>query len=373
MNFISLLKKDYKSLNTIEISASALEHNFKYLNKLSDMKVAPALKSNAYGHGLIMTAKILDKYEAPFFCVDSIYEAYELYKNKIKTPVLIMGYINPENLKVKKLPFSFAVSTPEMLNAVYTHQPQAGIHVFVDTGMYREGVPMTDLENFIALIKTKKGINVEGVMAHFAASDKFNDLTKNQVKSFQIAQKMFQTAGIHPKWIHHANSSALLNYQNYKGKIGNMARCGIAIYGVDPENKNTDLQRALTFTSTLAQIKVLPKGKSSGYDFTFTAEKDMKIGVVSAGYNDGVDRRLSNVGYMKVRKTFCKIIGRVSMNLTMIDLTDVPNPKIGDTVIVYSTQTNDKNAISESALESFTIAYDLLVKLSETTKRIQIK
>lgn len=373
MDFLSFLKKEYKPLNTIEVSISALEYNYSYLRNITDLEIAPALKSNAYGHGLVLTAKVLDKVGAPFFCVDSIYEAYELHKNNIKTPVLVMGHINPENLKVKRLPFSFAVSTPEMLHAVYTHQPHAGIHVFIDTGMYREGVPMDELKDFIALIKTKKDISIEGLMGHFGASDTFDDLTKNQVKNFQRAQKMFKEAGIHPKWIHHANSSGVLNYKNYKGKIGNMARCGIAIYGVDPENKNKDLRRALTFRSTLAQVKVLPKGASSGYNFTFTADKTMKIGVVSAGYNDGVDRRLSNIGYMKIGETFCKIIGRVSMNLTMIDVTDVPNPKIGDTVSVYSTLPTDKNAISESALESFTIAYDLLVKLSDTTRRIQVK
>lgn len=370
MDFLSFLKKEYKPLNTIEISQSAFTHNYQYLSKSSGLAIAPALKSNAYGHGLVLTAKQLDPLGAPFFCVDSIFEAYELLKNNIKTPVLIMGYINPDNLKVKKLPFSFAVSTVEMLETVYKYQPHAGIHVFVDTGIRREGVPMQDLPEFIKFIQSKKGIRIEGLMAHFAASDRFDAQTKSQVKNFQSAQKMFENAGIHPKWIHHANSSAVLNYKNYEGKIGNMARVGIALYGIDPENKN--LKPAMQFSSTISQIKELAKGEASGYDFTFAAKKDMKIGVVSAGYNDGVDRRLSNIGFVKVGKTFCGVVGRVSMNLTVIDLTEVPNPTVGDKVIIYSNNPKDKNVISESAIVSKTIAYDLLVKLSPSTKRIVV-
>jgi alanine racemase len=370
MDFLSFLKKEYIPLNRIEISSTSLQHNYNYLAKSSGLSIAPALKSNAYGHGLIETAKILDPLGAPFFCVDSIYEAYELLKNNIKTPILIMGYIHPDNLKVKKLPFSFAVSTPAMLEAITTYQPHAGIHIFVDTGIRREGIPMDDLDAFIAHVQAKKGINIEGLMAHFAASDRFDDQTKMQVQNFQKAQKMLADSGIHPKWIHHANSSAVLNYKNYKGKIGNMARTGIALYGADPENKNNDLKPVLQFSSTLTQIKDLTKGESTGYDFTFTAKKNMKIGVIAAGYNDGVDRRLSNVGFVKVRNTFCKILGRVSMNLTVIDLTDVTNPQVGDEAIIFSNDPSAKNSVAAAAKSIDTIAYVLLVQLHASTKRI---
>src|SRR5882672_7179144 len=108
-------RKKYSPSNKIEISESALLSNYKYLSDLSALKIAPVLKSNAYGHGLPLVAKILDNVGAPFFCVDSLYEAYELLKISIKTPILIMGYTHPDNLKVKKLPFSFAVYDKAML------------------------------------------------------------------------------------------------------------------------------------------------------------------------------------------------------------------------------------------------------------------
>ncbi len=372
MDFFSKFKKEYFPLNTITISEKALDDNYSYLSNLTkDLRIAPVFKSNAYGHGFEI-AKVLDKVNAPFFCVDSIYEGYKLLKQNVKTPILIMGYVDPRNLQIKKLPFSFAIYNREMLENVYKYQPHAGIHIFVDTGMKREGIPMSGLPSLIETLRAKKDIHVEGLMSHFGASDIFNDLTQLQVKNFQIAQALFKTAGISPKWIHHANSSAILNYKNYKGKIGNLARVGISLYGIDPENKNKKLKPILEFSSTLAQIKDLAKGESTGYDFTFKAKKNMKIGVVPAGYNDGVDRRLSNVGYMKIGETFCKIVGRVSMNLTMIDITEVKNARVGDKVIVYSNKSDDKNSFFNSALVCKTIPYDLLVKLTTATKRVII-
>ncbi len=371
MDLFARFRKQYHSLNTIEVSKKALVHNYKYLNELTDLTVAPVFKSNAYGHGFEI-AKILDKVKAPFFCVDSIYEAYELLKQGVKTPILIMGYVDPRNLKVKKLPFMYAISTKEMLDAVSKYQPDASVHVFVDTGMHREGVPMEELASFIEILRAKKHLKVDGLMAHFAASDNFNDLTQLQVKNFQIAQALFKTAGFNLKWIHHANSSALLNYKNYKGKIGNVARVGIALSGNDPEAKNKKIKPTLQFISTIAQIKDLAKGESTGYDFTFTAKNDMRIAVVPAGYNDGVDRRLSNLGCMKVGKTDCPIIGRVSMNLTMINISNGKNIKVGDKVVIYSHDSQDKNSVAKAAAICKTIPYDLLVKLANSTKRVMV-
>jgi alanine racemase len=364
--------KQHLPLNTIHISKKALVDNYTYLHNLnSDLKVAPVLKSNAYGHDIGLIGKILDDVGAPFFCVQTIEEGFALVKQNVTTPILIMGYVDPRNLRGKKLPFSYAVSTLETLETILQYQPHAPIHLFVDTGMRREGFPMTSMSQLIRFIKTKKDIHIEGLMAHFAASEN-NALTKMQLKNFLTAQTLFKDAGISFKWVHHANSSGLLNYKNYKGKIGNVARTGIAVFGIDPEMKDTALQPILEFTSTLTQIKDLVKGESSGYGFTFTAKKKMRIGVVAAGYYDGVDKRLSNVGYMKMGKTFCKIIGWISMNLTVIDLTAVRNPRVGDKVIIFSNNPKDKNAIASSAVICKTISYELLVGLASAIKRIVV-
>ena len=128
-NLIKIFRKEYQILNKIEISKDNLLNNYQYISSLDEkIKIAPVLKSNAYGHGILEVAKILDKgcadWRVPFFCVDSLYEAYELLKAKIKTPILITGYTNPQNLKVKKLPFLYAVYTLDLLEAISKFQPQ---------------------------------------------------------------------------------------------------------------------------------------------------------------------------------------------------------------------------------------------------------
>lgn len=366
----SLFKKKYFPLNTVEISANNLKTNYTYLSGLSHQRIAPVLKSNAYGHGLVQIAKILDECNAPFFCVDSLYEAYELLKAKIKTPILIMGYVNPHNLKVKRLPFSYVAYDLELIKAINEYQPGANIHIFVDTGMHREGIPMEELENFIQETKKYSQVTIDGLMSHFGeANGPENPLTKQQIDNFTKAQEIVKKENIHPKWVHISASGGTLHLQKYKEQLGNVARTGVAIYGYDPKERNNNLHPGLQVKTTLAQIKELRQGEKVGYDFTFTATRNMRIGLLPIGYFDGVDRRLSNKGCVKIGNQFCDIIGKVSMNITMIDITDVQNAEIGQEVIVYSNEINDKNSLYAAAKLCKTIPYELLVHFSPTTKR----
>jgi alanine racemase len=369
---LPLFKKSYHSLNAIEVSKTALVHNFNYLSGLAtDIVIAPVLKSNAYGHGLQHVAKALDSVGAPFFCVDSLFEAYELLKIDIKTPILIMGYTDPENLKVKKLPFSFAVFDKATLAVLNKYQSGCNIHIFVDTGMHREGITLDELPEFLEYAVSLKNIKIEGLMSHFAASDQFaNPLTVEQVKNFQTALKIVKQVGIQPEWIHIGNSAASLLPKKYKGKIGNLIRAGIASYGIGGEVNDKNLKPALRVLTTIGQIKKIRKGEKIGYDFTYTAKKDMTLGVLPYGYYDGMDRRLSNKGSVLVDGLVCPIIGRVSMNITVIDISTIPNPKVGQTVIIYSDDPNDKNSFQNVGKLTRTIQRDLLVHLSESTKRI---
>ena len=233
MNPLALFRKKYYPLNKIEISADALRANYAHLSQLaSGVMVAPVLKSNGYGHGIQIVAKLLDDMGAPFFCVDSLYEAYEL--QKIKTSILIMGYVDPRNLKNRQLPFSFAIYGKEQLSALSKYQQKTKIHIFVDTGMHREGISLSDLPSFLKHIKSLKNIDVEGVMSHLGAGDNISS-TKEQIEIFDDAKRIVLASDFHPKWFHIAASSGLLHNADYKKNIGNLARCGIAIYGIEPE------------------------------------------------------------------------------------------------------------------------------------------
>lgn len=178
--------------------------------------------------------------------------------------------------------------------------------------------------------------------------------------------------GFRPTWFHTAASSGILYNREYKKDIGNLARCGISLYGIDPWKKETHLQQVLIFKTILNQIKTLKKGEKVGYDFTFTAKKNMTIGIVPAGYYDGVDRRLSNKGFVTIKNTYCPIIGRVSMNVTTIDVSNVEKLKIGDEVIIFSDKIENKNSIMHAATLADTIPYDLVVRLAASTKRIVV-
>lgn len=170
-----LLGRNYHPLNIIEISRKNLISNYRKLSSLTkNIKVAPVFKSNAYGHGLVLTAKILDPLHPPFFCVDSLSEAYELYKIGIKTPVLIIGYVNPENLSIKKLPFSYAVYSYAQLKTLLKYQPKAEIHLFIDIGMHREGISHDKINDFLTKLKDEERKRITGVMSHFAQSNRPN-------------------------------------------------------------------------------------------------------------------------------------------------------------------------------------------------------
>lgn len=369
-----LLGHNYFPLNRIEISKSALKNNFLFLSSINkNARIAPVLKSNAYGHGIGLIAKELDTYHLPFFCVDSLYEAYELLKIGTETSILVMGSFDPNSLRTKRLPFSFAVFTKEQLISINKYQPQAKIHVFVDTGMHREGVLVNELKDFLSFIKSETDLAVEGLMSHLAMSENPQDKNiQKQIKMFKEAQEITKFLKFAPKWIHWANSSGILNSNTYGDTLGNISRTGLALYGIDPAGKNDNLKPLLKLITHIVEIKEIPKNDFIGYNFAFKSKKKMKIAVLPLGYHDGVDRRLSNLGYVQINKRYCPIVGNVSMNITTIDVSDIKNAHLGQEVLVYSDNAADKNSIKNAAKLEKTIPYELLVHLDSSIKRILV-
>lgn len=362
--------KEYKPLNNIYISKKNLLHNYKYLSsKNKNIKIAPVLKSNAYGHGIFEVGEIVDNLKTPFVCVDSIHEAYQLLQAKVKTPILIMGYVDPDNLKVKNLSFSYAVYNVKQIEAISSYQDKVKIHIKVDTGMHRLGASLEDLPDLLKAIKERKNVELEGVMSHLAFSrNPDNALTKKQILNFKKAVQVIEAEGFSPKWRHLGASGGVLNLK--LPKILNMARVGNAFYGFNPgKTFDYNLKPALSFHTKVAAIKKVRRGEFVGYSATYKAKKDIVLGVLPVGYNDGIDRRLSNKGCVKIGNVFCPIVGVVSMNITTVDVSKVPNVKIGDCAIVYSDEQKDKNSIENSALICKTIPPVILVNLASSTKR----
>lgn len=373
--FNPFARPTYRHLNKILVNSTALTTNYHHLQQAHpEARIAPVLKSNAYGHGLVPVARIVDTLNAPFLAVDSLYEAYELYKERIKTPIMILGYTHPENYKVKRLPFHFVVFDLETAAVLNRYQPGANIHLFVDTGMTREGIMLEELPEFLESLKKLTKLSVVGLASHFADADSENndDFSQLQIKNYKKALEIVQKHGFKPEWRHLSASAGTFKYTD---PVFNLIRAGIAFYGINPlsagdaKHSAIPLQPALRFETTLAQMKQIPQGSQVSYNGTYTAEHDLMVGILPVGYYDGLDRRLSNKGWVQVGEAWCPIIGRVCMNLTVIDLTPAPQAQVGDKVVVYSDQPQAKNSLRQAAATAGTIPYELMVKLAESVRR----
>jgi alanine racemase len=363
-------KGTYRTLNTVRISSEALEHNLNlYRELLPGKAICPVLKANAYGHGLLEVANVLDKMNPEFFVVDSLYEAYELEKAGIRAKILILGYTFPENLKRKRLPFHFAVS--DMESAEVLAKQGAKVHLKVDTGMNRMGFSMDELPEALPKLKAL-GLNVVGVFTHMADPDNPVDdsYTDKQLERFEKALEQVREIGFNPEWVHPGQSAGILKVNG----AGNMARVGFSLYGVSPFEDGDpagaplrDLKPVMEFHSTLVGLRQLKVGDKVSYNGTFEADREMLIGMVPVGYYEALPRSLSNKGVLKVKGVACPIVGRICMNYTAVDLTKVENPAIGDPVEVYSSE--GENSLRELAKKAETIPYELMTRVASSIRR----
>jgi alanine racemase len=367
-------KKHYQHLNIIRISKSALLSNYQAIQSVHpEAKVCPVIKSNAYGHGLTQVAPILDTVHAPFFCVDSLYEAYELMKLRTKTPIFIMGYTKPENYSVKRLPFEFSVFDKETVEALSLNQPGSNVHIKIDSGMSRYGLRLADTRSFVRFAKTKN-VNIVGLWSHFADADnpKSNKMVDSQIAVYKEALKVVRSEGIEPIWRHISASAG--SYKVFDTTF-NMIRSGIAIYGISPLSETDTAQKKIilkpvgSLRSTVTQIKTLKPGDMVGYNATYSVKRQMNIAILPLGYFEGVDRRLSGCGVVIVNGEICPIVGRVSMNITAIDISKTKNVSVGDTCIVYSNDLKSEASVAHQAEKARTIPYDILVHLNSSIHR----
>ena len=377
---VNPFKRKYKTLNTISVSSTALVNNYHYYQSLNKHAlIAPVLKSNAYGHGLTNVAAVVDDLiKPPFICVDSLYEAFELQKTHINTQIMIMGYTFPDNYKtIRKMPFTFPVYDLESLESLNKYQPKSKVHIKIDTGMNRLGIQLNDIPNFINNINKYQHINIDGIYSHLSQADDNtkSNFTHKQIEVFKEAIKIFNNAGIRFKWRHICASAgaSCIDDPDF-----NLARVGLGFYGYSPVNKTHPQNRALTnnltpalsLKSHLVQVKRVEKGSQISYAGTYTAKDTKVIGIIPMGYYDGIDRRLSNKGVVTIKGNKCPILGRVCMNLTVIDLTKVKNPRIGDHVTIIDANKSAVNSLTRISQECSTIPYANLVGLSDSTKRI---
>ena len=378
MNIISILRytkslfySKKKSLITITIDRNALIHNLKeYQRAYPDIQFAPVLKSNAYGHGLIPIACILDKENLPFLIVDSYYEALTLRQNHIKSPILIIGYVFPETIKKSRLKnVHFTITSLSQLQTLHDLiRNPISIHLKIDTGMHRQGLLPSEIHQAITLIKHNPRLKLQGVCSHLADADsKRRKYNQAQLAQWEQSVQFFKTTFPDLKYYHISASAGLLHTDT---TTHNLARLGLGLYGISTiENTKLSLKPVLKLTSIISGIKTIKKGDTVGYNNTFTASHDMTIATIPAGYSEGIDRRLSNIGQVEVAKKLCPIIGRISMNITIIDITHIPDIQVGDRVTLIHDKPLSPLSVSHIAEQCDTIPYEILIHIPPHLRR----
>lgn len=337
------------------------------------------VKSNAYGHSLIDFSKFISDEGADWLGVDSIVEALALRKEGIQKPILILGYTLPGLMtNASEQGISVTVSSMETLEAIskMSFEIPLKVHIKVDTGMYRQGFFEKDLSKVVSKLKASKDkVLVEGLFTHLAAAKNpaFPQTVKKQLADFQKWIDAFKEAGFKP--IIHASASA--GAMLFPQAQFDMVRIGISIYGLWPSvetesymKNKIELEPILTWKTLISEIKEVKKGEMVGYDFTEELRRDTKLAVCPIGYWHGFPRALSSIGELLVKGKHCKVLGRVSMDMIMIDVTDVSNLKIGDEAVVIGNSGKETITAEDLGNLSGTSAYEIVTRINPLIKRI---
>lgn len=362
----------------IEISKSALRKNYDLFRNLIDKKclLMAVAKSNAYGHGLIDFSRLMEKFGADWFGVDSIVEALALRENGIKKPILVLGYTLPEKFNdAVKNKISLTISTFEGLKNLKKNLLK--FHLKIDTGMHRQGFLLPDMPKVVRFLKTAKipPKNLEGIYTHFAAAKSvvFSKDTLDQIKKFKKAAEIIKKAEFHPIKHAVATSSTIL----FPQVCFDLVRIGIGLYGLWPYNEvrsvfenSIKLQPALSWKTIIGEIKNLPKGSRVGYDFTETLKKSSKIAICPIGYWHGYPRILSSIGKVLIKGRKAKILGRISMDMIVIDISLIPNVKVGDIVTLIGRDGRAEISADEIASLAQTTNYEIVTRLNPLIKKI---
>ena len=367
-----------KELTFVEISQQALLHNYKELKKTAKKNnfLAPTLKSNAYGHGLELCAKILQKEKPRFFVVDSFLETEKILSLKTKIPILQIGFLPQEDFtSALENEVSFVFYRLDLLKKLNQSakkvNKKAKIHLKIDTGMHRQGILLKELNDFLLELKKYEFIQLQGLMTHFSSADenKQKEFTLTQIKTFNAVKKEILKQGFSLDFCHCANSAGTILQNEFPliNKECNLYRFGISLYGLWPSSDvakemshKINLKPVMKFVSLIIQIKEIKKGSFIGYGNTFCAQKKMRIALIPAGYFEGIFRNLSSNGEVEICQKKAKILGRVSMNLTVVDISNIPQARVGSRVIIFG----GKVSADEVAQKAGTINYEITTRIS---------
>lgn len=336
------------------------------------------VKADGYGHGAVECARRLEKEGIDWFGVALPEEGIKLRQNGISKPILCLGsfWEGQENLLIdyNLTPVVFQHEKAHLFNqTAFSRGTIADIHIKIDTGMGRVGIRFDEVSEFADKLKFFKNLRIAGLMTHFANADNLQDLefTNLQIQRFSDAVAIFRNKGFHPVYLDMANSPGAIAHPLSRG---NLVRLGGVLYGLcgdvlPKEIELPELKPVMSLTTRIAFLKKVPKGETLGYGRTYQTKRDSLIATIPLGYHDGLRRALSNRGMVIVHGKFAPIVGRVSMDWTILDVTDIENVKVGDEVIIIGEQNGVRITAEDLARQAETISYEITCGISQRVRR----
>ena len=363
-----------------EIDLDALEHNYREARRRTGVKYLGVVKADAYGHGAVQIGRKLEQLGADYLAVSSLDEARELRRNGISMPVLILGHTPPEMVpQLIAYDITQTVSAKAKAEAYSAAAKECGgtlkVHIKVDTGMSRLGflVRNDHFHRGVAAIADSCGLpnlDAEGIFTHFSSADEDGEedeaYTREQFALFCKVLKALEEQGRTFLLRHCANSGALARYPEM---YLDMVRPGIALYGVGADAKRLGLQSVMKLKSCVSTIKVFDPQTEVSYGRTFRAQRRTRMGVLPIGYADGLFRGLSNRMAVQTEYGPAAVCGRICMDMTMVDLTDLPDVHVGDAVELFGT----RQSVDALAEILGTIPYELTCAVSKRVPRLYME
>lgn len=359
------------------IDLNAIDFNIKSIKKMlsSSTQIMPVIKAAGYGTGDVDLKDVLDKNDISIVAVALSQEGIHLRKNNFSMPIVILNQpLNEDIPEIVDYKLTPGVAVFEFVEELDKYSKQknviTNIHLEVDTGMGRVGLKPNEVLDFVNKVQTLKNINIEGIYTHFSSSDSSKSYTDEQISKFDEVLKTLENNNISIKYKHACNTAGIINFKNAHY---NLVRPGIAIYGYYPDEslKNKiELKPSAKLVSKVSFIKTVDEGTYISYNRTYKTEANARIATIPIGYADGIRRSLSNKGKVLIKGKIAPIVGNVCMDSFMVDVTNIPDVKIGDEVVLFD---NKNVKLEDIANMSDTINYEILSQISTRVPRQYVK
>ena len=381
-----------------EINLDSFRHNLHSIKSLigPDVGTMAIIKADAYGHGAIQCARAATKEQVNYIGVGIIQEAIELRENGITSPILILGGIYPNEIEdLIKYNLSTSLSSSVIASAISKKAEQAnksvGVHIKIDTGMGRLGIQPEDFLSLLNNVITCKNLKIDGLFTHFSSADEEDpETTHHQISIFLNVLKKLRTTNfskmtneIDHILFHSANTAGLLRFPESRFDL---VRPGISLFGSFPsptvasvfdsltnENKGTKLRPVMNWKTKIIQIQTLRKGVPISYGGRYVTKNDgARIATIPVGYADGLSRCLSNNMELLVKEKRVKQVGTICMDMCLIDITNLPDVRMGEEVVIFGSQGKGQIKVEELATKADTIPYEILCGIGKRVPRIYI-